>query len=171
MVESPLKSIQPSKASSGTKASQEVSAVSAMVPDAISNLPVPEVAETRDDVLVSVQTFVNPRRDLRSAQLLSMHLQCRRPARSMLRQAQWATRTGHPANRLRSLTMRSFGNFLHTLLMPSGEAICTCQWRTVPLSALTRFKKMILSSLTPCDISTSMALMQDPPVAAFSWML
>jgi hypothetical protein len=36
---------------------------------------------------------------------------------------------------------------------------------------LTRFKKMILSSLTPCDMSTSIALMHEPPVAEVSQVL
>lgn len=62
--------------------------------------PVTEVAKARDDVLVSIQSLVNPCCDLR------WWISCRSSAYLPV-----------------SLTSLNLGNSLHTLLMPSGEAI------------------------------------------------
>lgn len=62
--------------------------------------PVTKVAKTRDDVLMSIQSLINPRCDLR-----------------------WGISRRSSAYLPVSLTSLNLGNSLHTLLMPSGEAI------------------------------------------------
>ena len=112
--------------------------------------PLTKITKAWDDICLLVETFVDPPSNLKASSINTTKRKC---------------------NKACSRTTRSCGYLEQNVLRPSGEDIYRhgMQLSDRILSCIrmrTKLINIILSSGTPCSMSTSTAFMADPPVAA-----